>query len=84
MDPTATDTICQLVSAIQGVLPGLQESTASQPATTTVPTASQPSAAADSIVAAHPPPNLEVAYPTGPMATPSSYSGPAKVLDHLC
>ncbi|KAG7333501.1 hypothetical protein KOW79_003636 [Hemibagrus wyckioides] len=41
MDPTAADTIHQLVSALQGVLPALQEATASQPAAATVPTASQ-------------------------------------------
>ncbi|XP_058251879.1 uncharacterized protein LOC131356711 isoform X3 [Hemibagrus wyckioides] len=78
MDPTAADTIRQLVSALQGVLPALQEATASQPATTTVPTAFQPATAADSTAAARPPPNPEVAYLSGTMATPSSYSGSAE------
>ncbi|KAG7335263.1 hypothetical protein KOW79_001859 [Hemibagrus wyckioides] len=48
MDPAATDTIRQLVSPLQAVLPVLQEATASQPAAATVPTTSQPMAAAES------------------------------------
>ncbi|KAG7333090.1 hypothetical protein KOW79_003225 [Hemibagrus wyckioides] len=74
MDPAAIDTIRQLVSALHGVLPVLQEATASQPVPTTVPTASQPAVAADSTAAACPSLNPEVTYLTGPIATPSSYS----------
>ncbi|KAG7335457.1 hypothetical protein KOW79_000150 [Hemibagrus wyckioides] len=78
MDPAATETIRQMVSGQQGVLPALQEATATRPGAATVPTASQPAAAADSPTAACPLLNPEVTYLTGPMATPSSYSGSAE------
>ncbi|KAG7316165.1 hypothetical protein KOW79_021031 [Hemibagrus wyckioides] len=71
MEPTAADTIQQLVSA-------LQEITASQPTAAADSTASQPAVAADSTVAACPPPNPEVACSADPMATPSLYSGLAE------
>ncbi|KAG7326061.1 hypothetical protein KOW79_010986 [Hemibagrus wyckioides] len=76
MDPAAADTIQQLVSVLQRVLPALQETTASQPMAAADSIASQPTVAADSTAAAYPPLIPEVVCPAGPMATPSLYSGP--------